>query len=577
MNRRLVKAGIVLLTVVTLLLNPFKSQQALSEPPQHQIRSVIIRHIRTDKEKILKLISQGTGIARIDCDFDTKLPAAIDLGFREPGPDPNAKDLPSSRKYLPSFDIRSAKIEYLGTALELRGRSQSLWGGIDVKPMKVTIHAVEYGDDCKEKGVVNGIINPDRMEKAVKELKEAKEKLIQKGGEITLRDPSSGAQKTYKNELRPASKFPTTAKEKCKTKVMRDLSKNEKYSKEIRQMYEKYATDGSPPQQLREKIDQERNKIKDKYASKECDGEPEYKAVFIRPCEGQLFTSFDGGKTIGPGSIDRVCKDLHDSWVTDVFVAFKVDHEGKGCGDYGELLYPSQKYHANVSSKFSGGADPIRTLMEACYGLRFHAWFPVFLDPNAIQYAEKKGGKARQAAKFLGFLDYLSPVYSKDFADPNNRYVVEYELGLLKEITEMYPDLFGINLDYIRYADLNDFRVQYEKETGKKFPENYFVAVNPQAVTEFVKTVLGHFPFLKRSADVRAGKGPREGVGQDGILPYLDWIMPMSYVNFAGFEGDKEVKKWALILKGQYPNKTLIPILRGWVCRGKAEGCSVFE
>ena len=80
------------------------------------------------------------------------------------------------------------------------------------------------------------------------------------------------------------------------------------------------------------------------------------RAVFIRPCAGQLFNSDFTGTLVGGGTVQSVCKDLKDSCVTDLFIPFKAvetPEEGDtGCGVNGELSYPSGNYPDHVNARF---------------------------------------------------------------------------------------------------------------------------------------------------------------------------------------------------------------------------------
>ncbi len=76
------------------------------------------------------------------------------------------------------------------------------------------------------------------------------------------------------------------------------------------------------------------------------------RGVFIRPCPGSLYDpgAFEIGSNrqaaqlktrVGGGTLKKVCEDLSDSEVTDIFLPFKVDDQenAPGCGAYGQLLY----------------------------------------------------------------------------------------------------------------------------------------------------------------------------------------------------------------------------------------------
>jgi|GEM_PF-6189806 len=284
------------------------------------------------------------------------------------------------------------------------------------------------------------------------------------------------------------------------------------------------------------------------------------KAVFIRPCEGQLYKSFDTQETrIGGGTVGSVCDDLKKSGVTDVFISFKADDETNAptCGTYGKLLYDSE-YDDHEHGDFKGarddGFDPIKALIDACKskGMRVHAWFPVFSDREIIEdLGEEAGQKAVSIPVWYNPFSWWDVEYSSTFANPENPDVVEYELSLLREIVQKYR-VNGINLDYIRYADAGDFS------------EGRHVVVISSAITDFVRKVREEFPEIELSADVRAGHLERLGVGQHVILTYLDIIMPMTYTKSFGFGDHREVKSRVIQLKLQHSDKILMPILRGW-------------
>jgi len=275
------------------------------------------------------------------------------------------------------------------------------------------------------------------------------------------------------------------------------------------------------------------------------------RGVFIRPCEGDFYKAFPKKKNdaavtnAADGTVAGACKDLKDSGVTDVFLPFKVDDATYShCGQYGELLYNSAQHADRINAKFKAeyalDFDPIKAIMNACQGLKFHAWFPTFEDSYAAQMAGQK-------ATALLEPDFVSTI----FADPANQLVQFYELWLLDEIVKTYP-VVGINLDYIRYA---------AKGEGDMPPSTslYTVQTNPAAVENFVTAVRQRFPNLTLSADVMAGKQRRTDVGQEGILQYLNVIMPMIYT----YSGD--VTTYGGQLKGWYPNKKIVPDLRGWI------------
>lgn len=316
------------------------------------------------------------------------------------------------------------------------------------------------------------------------------------------------------------------------------------------------------------------------FASKAPPAPKFIKAVFMRPCEGDFYSSFVAGGTktkkqpktnYGDGTVAYACKDLKGSGVTDVFLPFKVDDQTYShCGKHGELLYNSQKYHDRINPKFQAafdsGIDPIKAIMNspACQGLKFHAWFPVFKDPFAIIEADSEmAGQKAEKRDWFG-LRLVSTFYSHEFAEPANPKVIQYELALLQEIVDNYP-LQGINLDYIRYTDTSP-------------PEGFSWIVNSDAVDDFVKRTKDRFPLLIVSADVFPRENFRRAIGQNNIFPYLDMALPMVYsgLSVTGVTESHELVDSLGSLHSAYPHLRILPIIRGWRWVGRGEDVPAF-
>ncbi len=280
------------------------------------------------------------------------------------------------------------------------------------------------------------------------------------------------------------------------------------------------------------------------------------KGVFIRPCPGQFYGSFIDlpPKAFDGGTVASACGDMASAGVTDIFILFKTDQEGIGCGDYGDTLFDSQHSPAKqFAAARAKGFDPIISLMKTCQGVfskaglkvSFHAWFPVFKDPDA---AAIKGMRAVED-KLLFPAEYRSAV----FADPSDSSVVEYELSLIAEIAKMSPRPAGINLDYIRYAEKGDAKAGYRWD------------VRPEAITGFVAAVRERNPGFTLSADIFSNPDGRLGIGQEGVGALVDLVIPMEYSYFGtGMGGSDSVALLTSVNRFDYPGKAVMPVLRGW-------------
>jgi hypothetical protein len=323
---------------------------------------------------------------------------------------------------------------------------------------------------------------------------------------------------------------------------------------------------------------------------KECKDE-HHRAVFIRPCAGQLFTDNSFTVTrVGGGTIRSVCQDLRDSCVTDIFIGFKTDHEGK-CKDekgaplmVGVPLYPRLKSNEPVGlpkGSYKQGPDltkdPIKDIISECEDMNIHAWVPIFHDPHAIKIL----GGSKEAGLKASSGSYAE--YSDSFADPENESVIEYQLKILEEIAKKYQ-IMGINLDYIRYSD---------ELPGKdpKTKQQLFWSVKSDAINSFVQKaaqrLAGVNASIVLSADVMASEGARIAYGQQGVPAAVDVIMPMSYSRFytistwlPGLEENPELSRQAEtaelkanleVLKLANSERYLLPIMRGWIIKQTSE------
>ena len=162
----------------------------------------------------------------------------------------------------------------------------------------------------------------------------------------------------------------------------------------------------------------------------------------------------------------------------------------------------------------------------------------------------------------------------------------------------MYPRLYGVNLDYIRYPEqevnfdvsapgeepecirdprMGDIKDKDCGDIDEKYKAKRVIwYVNSGNIEKFVKMVKVAFPDKKLSADVfpsiedmfNVGQtdaqtvvGAKLGVKGGGMLAQLDIIMPMAYSS-----GVSDVVKK---LKLSYPSTMILPDLRGWVRKGE--------
>lgn len=109
----------------------------------------------------------------------------------------------------------------------------------------------------------------------------------------------------------------------------------------------------------------------------------------------------------------------------------------------------------------TAGEDPLAFLIREAHaaGLEVHAWLNLLsLSTNQTAPILKKFGPGiltRKPGPKLKIEDYL--IDNQYFLEPSDVRVRDYLSGLIEEVLKTYPDLDGLQADYIRYPDSQPF------------------------------------------------------------------------------------------------------------------------
>lgn len=224
----------------------------------------------------------------------------------------------------------------------------------------------------------------------------------------------------------------------------------------------------------------------------------------------------------------------------------------------GETIYPG--FIAQQKREFTG-FDPLRVFIDEGkkYGIEIHAWIHTFFtrlapfgnDTNAVsiitkhpdwQLVKRNGEKISKAEP--GYI-YLNPALPE---------VQEYVASLYKEVRTLYPDIAGLQLDYVRYpvnvpleesSDYSDYsRTEFKKVSGVD-PLGIDPAGHPEkweewqkwrenVITNFVKRIRWENPEVLLSADIfpdidDAVKTKMQNWGEWAHKGYINVLVPMAY------------------------------------------------
>jgi len=224
----------------------------------------------------------------------------------------------------------------------------------------------------------------------------------------------------------------------------------------------------------------------------------------------------------------------------------------------GETIYPG---FITKQKKEFVGFDPLRTyIVEGKkYGVEIHAWIhtffvgylghdedtstgPILSEHPDWQLVKRNGEKISKTEP--GYL-YVNPAHPK---------VQEFIASLYKEVRTNYPNLAGIQMDYIRYpvnvpldesSDYSDVSREKFKEYSGVDPLTINPADNPeqweawrlwreQNITNFVKKIRWENPEILLSADIfpdieEALKTKMQNWGDWANKGYVNFLVPMIY------------------------------------------------
>lgn len=263
------------------------------------------------------------------------------------------------------------------------------------------------------------------------------------------------------------------------------LSKNEKRElvkelKDAERHYKIYSKQKhSPSSQLQQNIERIRSEqAYESLAKKIISASSENRAVWLD--RKDIVSS-------GPGELSKKILDLKASGITNIYIE---------CDNGGYSLYDSKLLTKNPDLEKWPAWDPLREAIDTAHanGMKVEAWTKDFAFCNRAldqQFREKypdrkfpqngpvfnKHDKATEDDPHgdwaLRMYDGRLPERTHDiFIDPANPQARQFAQDMLLEIAKQYPDIDGIQYDYIRYPFQNE-GMGLTQNNWKQFQHSY--------------------------------------------------------------------------------------------------------
>ncbi|MEW5798037.1 MAG: family 10 glycosylhydrolase [Bacteroidota bacterium] len=242
----------------------------------------------------------------------------------------------------------------------------------------------------------------------------------------------------------------------------------------------------------------------------------------------------------------------------------------------GETIYPG--FIARQKTEFTG-FDPLRVFIDEGrkYGIDVHAWIHTFFIGVAStandsashfllqqhpdwQLIKRNGEKISKAEPGYIFLNPALPA------------VQEYAASLYKEVRTLYPDIAGLQMDYIRYpinvpleesSDYSEYsRAEFKKISGvdpmeinpSDYPDHWvqWQKWREEVITDFVKKIRWENPEVLLSADIfpdieEATKAKLQDWREWANRGYVNVLVPMAYSTNADWVGETLIKVRAIV------------------------------
>ncbi len=226
----------------------------------------------------------------------------------------------------------------------------------------------------------------------------------------------------------------------------------------------------------------------------------------------------------------------------------------------GETIYPG--FITKQKKEFLG-FDPLKAFLDEGkkYGIEIHSWIhtffvgyssanddtgkgPILTSHPDWQIIKRNGERVSKAEEGYLYVNPLNP-------DAQN-----YIASLYKEVRMLYPDISGIQMDYIRFPvnvplDESSDYSDYSRSEFKKISGVDPLDINPSeqpdvweqwrfwremGVTNFVKKIRWENPEILLSADIfpdieDARKTKMQNWGEWANKGYVNFLVPMAYSN----------------------------------------------
>lgn len=216
--------------------------------------------------------------------------------------------------------------------------------------------------------------------------------------------------------------------------------------------------------------------------------------------------------------------------------------------------------------------DPFQVLIREAhsYGIQVHAWLNMLsLSSNKDSTLLKKYGSdilTRNLKEKKSLTDYK--IDNQYFLEPGDPRVRDELSRVIEEILITYPDLDGIQFDYVRYPDKNPAYGytkinigRFKKATGlDKIEENSQVWQDwkrtqvTQALEQFVRKTRQFRPGIQVSA---TGCMPYQRAYYEAFQDWPSWLKDslVDFVTIMDYSPDHlEFERWILALKERVPD-----------------------